>query len=61
MTITVNQKAFLFKIDDYEVDHQGGAILNIGVNLKYRNKRETMIRKTTWNSNKSSTTLTANQ
>ena len=38
MTITVTQKAFSFKIDDYEVDHQGGAILDIGVNLKYRKK-----------------------
>ena len=38
MTITVTQKAFSFKIDDYEVDHQGGAILDIGVNLKYREK-----------------------
>ena len=38
MTITVTQKEFSFKIDDYEVDHQGGAILDIGVNLKYRKK-----------------------
>jgi len=38
MTITVTQKAFSFKIDDYKVDHQGGAILDIGVNLKYRKK-----------------------
>ena len=58
MTITVTQKEFSFKIDDYEVDHQGGAILDIGVNLKYRKKRETKIHKIIWNFNKSSTTLT---
>ena len=38
MTISIAQKAFSFKIDDYEVDHQGGAILDIDVNLNYRKK-----------------------
>ena len=36
MSIAVTQKSFSFKIDDYEIDHQGGAILDIGVNLDYR-------------------------
>ena len=36
MSIDVTQKSFSFKIDDYEVDHQGGAILDIGVTLNYR-------------------------
>ena len=36
MSVTVTQKAFSFRIDDYEVDHQGGAILDIGVTLNYR-------------------------
>ena len=40
MTITVTQKAFSFKIDDYEVEHQGGAILDVGATLDYRKTAE---------------------
>ena len=36
MSTIVTQKAFSFKIDDYKIDHQGGAILDIEASLDYR-------------------------